>query len=120
MTGENYHEIPLNYGKIEPFNVPDLPKGKYFSTMPEGLYFCIGINTEHKVGLIDIHDGKKPVFEGRINIEEILENSDLTHSIETQDKAYNKIMDAYQKMWDYQSGKNQTPSDLEVMTNSIN
>ena len=107
MTNDEFHKVPLNYGKTDGENLPFMPKDKYFA---------VGYND--KYGLVDVKEGNGvSFFEGRINIENLLAKLQSTSVLgEVSDKSFpfvkqkiinsqveDFIMEAYNNLWDYQT-----------------
>lgn len=90
MVGDDRHEHVLNYG---------ITDGSNLAYMPHGKYFCVGYN--NRFGLIDVMEGHgpdgTPGFEGRINIESLIEDAELG-SDELNETVESYIMKAYGNM----------------------
>ena len=110
MVNEQFHEIPLNYGRTDGENLPSMRNDKFF---------CVGYN--QKYGLVDVcEDNGKPFFEGRVNIESLLSEIKLDSQKAVNSQVENSIMEAYNNSMDNQDISNRyagssTPS-LEILT----
>ncbi|MEA3429942.1 MAG: hypothetical protein U9R08_01580 [Nanoarchaeota archaeon] len=88
MKNDQFHEIPLKYGKTDEVNFPDMPGNNYF---------CVGYN--QKYGLVDVMEGDgNPVFEGRINIENLLSQNRLEKSQIVDSRVEDFVMSSYRNL----------------------
>ena len=109
IPSEQYHEFVLNYGKTDEENLPDMLSDNYF---------CIGYNPIY--GLVDVLKGNGiPVFEGRIDIGDLLAKIETDDRKEIDSQVENYIMEAYDNsMADINNSEKYDSSkpSLEVLT----
>lgn len=111
MIKDEFHMIPLRYGKTDGENIPYMPKDKYFA---------VGYNP--KYGLIDVlEDNGDSFFEGRVNIEKVLSELQSVNRENVDSQVEDFIMKSYLNFWDYQNNPEEYASPptpiLEILTN---
>lgn len=97
--------IYLNYGTTDGDNIP---------YMPEGKYFCVGYNP--KYGLINVRkDRGEHYYEGRVNIEDLLSETQSRGQEEIDTRVEEYIMEAYHNSEKYRK----SPEKYNISTEPI-
>jgi hypothetical protein len=107
MVREEFHAIPLRYGRTDGENLP---------LMTEGKFFAVGYNP--KYGLVDVcEDNGDSFFEGRVNIESLLSRLRSMNQKETDSKVEEYIMESYHNWRNCQDNSDSSlKPTLEVLT----
>ena len=106
--GDDFHEVALKYGRTSE---------ELFPTLPQDKYFAVGYNK--KFGLIDVHeDDGRPVFEGRINIEDFLASQPYKSGENLDTQVLSHIMKANDNYWAAKNNQEVDPNEpiLEIVT----